>query len=96
MYRSWLLQHRRTLIMLVAGTLAALSMATAVGHEPALNTGGDVEASEEPGDVDEPEDADTDDGTVEEEDVDEPEDADSDDEDEDDADEDDDAEEDDD
>jgi len=93
MNRAWLYGHRRVLILLAAGALAALSIATAVAGQaatpdtgaPALNTEGEVDESAEPGDVDEPEDADADDGTVEEEDVDEAEDADSEDGDEDDA-----------
>ncbi|MGH2392301.1 MAG: hypothetical protein ACRDGH_02235, partial [Candidatus Limnocylindria bacterium] len=94
MNRAWLYEHRRVLILLAAGTLATFSIATAVAGQaaspdkgaPAFNTQGDADESPEPGDVDEPEDADSDDGTVE--DVDEAEDADSEDGDEDGADED--------
>jgi hypothetical protein len=93
MNRAWLYGHRRVLILLAAGALAVFSIATAAAGQaaspdkgaPAFNTEGDADESPEPGEVDEPEDADSDDGTVEVEDVDEPEDADSEDEDEDDA-----------
>ena len=61
MYRKWLLEHRRTLILLVAGTMAALSMATAMAHQsaqsapagtdqPTLNTDGDLDAAEDQAD----------------------------------------------
>jgi hypothetical protein len=101
MNRAWLYGHRRVLILLAAGALAVFSIATAVAGQaaspdkgaPAFNTEGDADESPEPGEVDEPEDADSDDGTVEVEDVDEPEDADSEDGDEDDAEEDEDADE---
>ena len=87
MNRSWLFEHRRVLILLAASALAALSIATAVAGQaaspdtspPQLNTEGEVDESAEPGDVDEPDDEDADDGTVEEEDVDEPDDEDADD-----------------